>query len=70
MQSLDWPADRTDFEIVHVLGRPKLIPDDVVYDPGEIEKCEADVQQLIAGWNSNYSVRTMVREAFRLSACQ
>ncbi len=68
MRRLDWPADRTDFQIAYLLGRPKLIPDDVVYDQGEIEKCEADIQELISIWSQNYSVKPMVREALEIGA--
>lgn len=66
LAEFDWPPDRSHIHIAMVLERPKLIPDEVVYDAQQIAEQEMALRNLNLAQNMGCEVKHSVREALHV----
>lgn len=62
----DWPSQSTQIHIVSMLEKPKLIPEESVYDPSLIAETEQALQDLAASANTNCKITQTVRETLHI----
>lgn len=66
--SLDWPELTSKIHIAMMLERPKLIPDDVVYDPGVLIESEESLATLCGSLAQRCEVTHSVKETVHVGS--
>ncbi len=64
--SQDWPPNRTQLRFSMILDRPKLLPDEVVYDPPRVAESEGMLCELALPMQRYTDVTYKVRESLHI----